>query len=293
MLPEIKPRVAVLMASYNGMSFISEQIQSIQNQSNIDLDLIISVDKSSDDTYEYCKNLQYDNLKVLEYGESLGCAKNFYKLIKNVDFKKYDYVSFADQDDIWHSGKLDNAIKALNRFNADGYSSNMSAFWPNGKEHKILKHHKKKKYDFLFESASAGCTFVLNQDLALLIQDWLVSDKYNINEFDAHDWLIYAIARMHNMSWHYDKRSFISYRQHNHNVAGANIGLGAKFSRLKSLFKGGWFNTNTNLLLQIFNDISSHNEKLTYLRFMANPFNLRRVWYHSLFIYFLKCIKII
>ena len=37
MLPEIKPRVAVLMASYNGMNFISEQIQSIQNQSNIDL----------------------------------------------------------------------------------------------------------------------------------------------------------------------------------------------------------------------------------------------------------------
>ena len=293
MLPEIKPRVAVLMASYNGMNFISEQIQSIQKQSNINLDLIISVDKSPDDTYEYCKNLQYNNLEVLEYGDSLGCAKNFYKLIKNVDLKKYDYVSLADQDDIWHLDKLDNAIRALKKFNADGYSSNMSAFWPNGEEREILKHYKKKKYDFLFESAGAGCTFVLTQELALLIQDWLAKDKYNINEFDSHDWLIYAIARMNNMNWYYDKKSFISYRQHNHNVTGANIGLVAKFSRLKALFKGGWFNTNTNLLLQIFNDISSHNEKLTYLRFMANPLNLIRVWYHSLFIYFLKCIKII
>ena len=147
-------------------------------------------------------------------------------------------MSFADQDDIWHLGKLDNAIRSLKDFNADGYSSNMTAFWPNGEEREIRKHYKKKKYDFLFESAGAGCTYVLTQKLALLIQDWLVSDKYNVNEFDAHDWLIYAIARMHNMSWHYDKRSFISYRQHNHNVAGANIGLGAKFTRLKALFKG-------------------------------------------------------
>lgn len=287
------PKVAVLMACYNGMNYIAEQISSIQNQSNIDLDILISVDKSSDNTYEYCKSLNYKNIKVLSYGKSLGCAKNFYRLIKETNIEKYDYVSFADQDDIWHPHKLRSAIDSMVENKANGYSSNLTAFWPDGKEEVIVKNHKEKKYDFLFQSASAGCTYVIDVNLAILIQNWLLSNRYNINEFSTHDWLVYAIARINNMKWFCDDKSFISYRQHDLNLMGANIGLFAKINRLKALKKDGWFNKNCGLLLNIYNSENLNNRQLRYFDFIINPFNLRRIWYHSLLIYFLKAFKII
>lgn len=287
------PKVAVLMASYNGMNYIAEQISSIQNQSNIDIDIIISVDKSSDNTYEYCKNLNYKNIKVLSYGKSLGCAKNFYRLIKETNIEKYDYISFADQDDIWHSEKILNAVESLITNKANGYSSNLTAFWPDGSQKMIIKSNNKKKYDFLFESASAGCTYVIDKNLALIVQKWLQGNLFDVNEFDAHDWLIYAIARFNDMNWFFDQRSFISYRQHNSNVAGANVGIISKLKRIKPLVGKGWFKKSSSKLIEIYKSINDGPNNAKYSNFLLNPLNLRRIWYESLFIYILKILKIL
>ena len=99
-------KVAVLLAAYNGMKWIDEQIQSILNQKQVSVDIHISVDVSTDGTYEHCLQLasQYSNIYVLPYGVRYGgAARNFYRLIRDVDLTGYDFVSFADQDDIWLS----------------------------------------------------------------------------------------------------------------------------------------------------------------------------------------------
>ena len=46
----IKPRIAVLLAAYNGEKYLSQQLDSILLQT-LPLDIFISVDHSSDDTY--------------------------------------------------------------------------------------------------------------------------------------------------------------------------------------------------------------------------------------------------
>ena len=52
-----KPKVAVLLAAYNGEKYIEEQIQSILDQKNIDIYIYISIDESTDKTLEICENL--------------------------------------------------------------------------------------------------------------------------------------------------------------------------------------------------------------------------------------------
>lgn len=46
------PKVAVLLAAYNGMQWIKEQIDTVFNQQDVDVTIYISVDLSTDGTYE-------------------------------------------------------------------------------------------------------------------------------------------------------------------------------------------------------------------------------------------------
>ena len=53
-----KPKVAILMASYNGQQWIDQQIESIFSQKNVEVELFIRDDKSTDETIKKIKFLQ-------------------------------------------------------------------------------------------------------------------------------------------------------------------------------------------------------------------------------------------
>ena len=117
------PSVAVLLAAYNGMEWIEEQVSSILSQKSISIEIFISVDLSNDKTHEWCQGLAGKNahVKVLPYGEKFGgAAKNFFRLIRDVDFSCFDYVALSDQDDIWDSSKLHHAIRTIEQDSLDG-----------------------------------------------------------------------------------------------------------------------------------------------------------------------------
>lgn len=75
------PKVAVLLAAYNGMQWIKEQIDTVFNQQNVDVTIYISVDLSTDGTYEWAEQLAetHANVVLLPYGERFGGAgPNFF-----------------------------------------------------------------------------------------------------------------------------------------------------------------------------------------------------------------------
>ncbi|MFU2317861.1 glycosyltransferase [Rahnella sp. PCH160] len=243
MIQTVKPKIAVLFAAYNGIDWLSEQIESILNQSDVQITIFISVDLSTDSTYEACQELSqvYDNIEILKYGARFGGAgKNFLRLFVDVDFTGFDYISLADQDDIWLPTKLIDAINALNANTCDGYSSNVTAFWPDGKTCLIDKAQKQVAYDFFFEPAGPGCTYVLTNRLANQFKHFVQENRHDAELVVAHDWLIYAYARFNNYGWYIDKKPSMLYRQHANNQVGANVNLTAYFKRLK-LVKSKWY----------------------------------------------------
>jgi len=132
---ETTQRFAVCLAAYNGMAFIAEQIESILLQKNVAVQIFISVDLSTDRTeYRLAEwALTESRLTLLPFGKRFGGAgPNFYRLLRDVDLSDFDYVSFADQDDIWHPEKLWRAHSLMTEQGALGYSSNFTAFWPAG-----------------------------------------------------------------------------------------------------------------------------------------------------------------
>lgn len=240
---DTKPNVAILLAAYNGAEYIAEQLTSIENQLNVSLTVFVSLDFGKDDTLEIVKTFNERlTIKVLPYGERYGSAgANFFRLIKDVDFSNFDYVAFADQDDIWLPDKLTHAISCININKAAGYSSNITAYWDNGKEKLIKKDYLQVDYDYLFESPGPGCTFVLNKELATSIKKEITNKYDRIQSIWLHDWFCYSFARSKGFKWIIDSKSTMFYRQHESNEVGANSGFKSFLKRCSVITSGNGF----------------------------------------------------
>lgn len=288
------PSVAVLLTAFNGIKWIREQIESIFNQKDVDIKIYISVDLSNDGTYEWCKELalKNSNVNILPYGNHFGgAAKNFYRLIKEVDFSKYDYISLADQDDIWLPQKISRAIKIINVKKLDGYSSNVIAFWQDGRKQFIKKSYPQNKFDYYFESAGPGCTFLLKQQSLKKFKDFLIKNWTLVNDVKLHDWMIYAFFRELSMVWYIDDIPSMYYRQHTNNQIGANFNLRSYFSRFKKI-KNKWARNEVQKIINLLKPYSKNRISLNYFFLIINFNKLRRRYRDRLFLLFINLIRL-
>jgi rhamnosyltransferase len=233
--------VAVLMAVYQGEKFLREQLDSILAQRNITLDVYISIDTSNDNSFSICSKYseKYENIRILPTGGQYGSAgANFYRLISDVDFSRYDYISFSDQDDIWLPNKLSRAVDILKNSDSVGYSSDVIAFWPDGKVKAVIKSQSIKEYDYFFESAGPGCTYVLKEAFLSEFKKLLKVSFSQVNDITQHDWLIYHFARSKDFDWFIDSNAGMLYRQHGDNDLGVNTGLKTAWARWRRIHTG-------------------------------------------------------
>lgn len=243
-MPVKSPKVAVLLAAYNGMRWIEEQLISILGQSAVDVTVHISIDPSTDGTEDWCAAYAAENHQVVvlpDAGRFGGASRNFFRLIRDVDFGSFDFIAFADQDDIWHKDKLQRAVDAIQTRQVDAYSSNVTAFWPNGGTHLLNKAQPQVEWDFLFEAAGPGCTYVMSKKVIEVLKSSMIANWELLQDVSLHDWYCYAFARSHGFSWYIDPRSSMEYRQHERNQVGANKGLSSLISRYKTIHDGWWF----------------------------------------------------
>ncbi|CAN1563812.1 Glycosyltransferase like family 2 [Burkholderiaceae bacterium] len=238
------PRFAVCLAAFNGVAYLREQINSILSQVYVELQIFVSVDTSSDGTENLLAEwaLKEPRLTLLPFGHRFGGAStNFYRLLRCIDINGFEYVSFSDQDDIWHSEKLWRAHCLMEEQSALGYSSNVTAFWPSGRTQYVNKSQPQRLLDYVFEAAGPGCTYVLQNRLALSVQKMVRGADASLLRVGYHDWLIYAFARANNYHWVIDSWSSMKYRQHESNQIGVNSGWNPYWHRVKKMLNNHGF----------------------------------------------------
>lgn len=247
-----KPKVAVLVATFNGSTYIEEQIRSIEMQAGVMVDIYVSDDSSTDHTVQIIESMSLKNLKIIQNKMGGGSAsQNFFKLLSEVDFEKYDFIALSDQDDIWLREKLISSISALEKSNADGVSSDVITFWDASKKQSYLKKSSRiGAWNHFFESPGPGCTFVITKSVALAFKNLLNSKKELIQKVDYHDWLLFAFVRSTGRRWEILPFATMLYRQHSQNVIGANAGFKSVLKRLR-LIHNGWYRSQTLLIAQI------------------------------------------
>lgn len=219
-----KPIVGVLMSTYNGEKYIREQLDSIFEQEDVDVKLYVRDDGSTDRTKDILREyVETYDLVDLSDGERVGPGESFMRLLFKANAgKELQYFAFADQDDIWLKNKLSVAIKAIGQCedrDAILYSSNQFLYI-NG-INKGKRHAERQSVDLInhmTKNTIAGCTFVLNRDMAALITDAEKPD-YRVIKYRLHDaWImLIAIACGHVI---YDEDAYMLYRIHEDNVVG-------------------------------------------------------------------------
>jgi rhamnosyltransferase len=263
------PQVAVLLAAYNGISFLEEQLDSIVQQEAVTVTIFINVDLSTDNSYQCCCDYAkiHPQVKVLPYGNKFGgAAANFYHLIKTVDFSAFDFVALADQDDIWLKNKLRTACNKLETENFDAYSSNVIAFWENGHELLIHKAQPQRQYDYLFEAAGPGCTYVMRTTPMLQFKELIQTHSLQVAQISLHDWFIYAFFRANELQWFIDPEPGLLYRQHLDNQVGIHKGWHAILKRFKLLHKGWCKQQVLNIADLVGNHSLNLHSRLTILK---------------------------
>jgi rhamnosyltransferase len=261
----MKNKVLVLLASYNGKNYIREQLNSILSQNNVDVNIYIFDDCSTDNSFIDLLQVEDKRVFLIKNSEQTGsAAKNFLNSLQSLvtadTLSKFDYVSFADQDDIWLPNKLYRAVSKIEQENVHLYCSNLTIWNEGTNEKKLLqKSQKQKKFDYLFEGASAGCTYVFTTEFAIkLINNYSQIDLSSWKYF-SHDWYTYFFARVNKFMVHIDDQSFIFYRIHDNNVHGQlNLNnLDSIFKRIQ-LVKSGWYFNHLNNYKKL---ISSNSEE--------------------------------
>lgn len=243
-------KIAVLLASYNGQKYIGEQIQSIRNQEDVVADIFLRDDKSTDDTVNVAlKQLPSDRVIINTKGTGSAANNFFLSILEFKDAEKYDYFAFSDQDDIWLPQKLKKAVDRLKEEHAVLYTSNLLVWDTKTNSKKLLrKDYSQKKFDFLFEGGSAGCTYVFSRDFFYQLQNKLKTTDYlNWPDF-SHDWFTYFLARISKKKVINSPDAEILYRIHECNVYGQlnSVTFNSVRKRIKMVREGWYLNNSLN-----------------------------------------------
>ena len=101
--------VAVVVATYNGATYLLAQLESIALQTHKPAQIIIVDDASSDDTVRIANKFatEHPNVLVVQNETRLGYIKNFEK---GMLLATASYVALSDQDDIWVPHKLETLL---------------------------------------------------------------------------------------------------------------------------------------------------------------------------------------
>ena len=116
-------RLAILLSTFNGEAFLSEQLDSILQQSFTDFIIVARDDGSVDRTPGILTRYAAEHAGRLfilpDEGSNLGAKASFAALMQYVLEHKSElgltraYMMFADQDDIWAANKIEIMITEI------------------------------------------------------------------------------------------------------------------------------------------------------------------------------------
>jgi glycosyltransferase involved in cell wall biosynthesis len=209
-------KVSVAIATYNGASYIKEQLDSILAQTYQANEIVIVDDCSSDKTWDILVQYVASNsrIKIFRNEINLGGTKSFEKAICACSS---DYIALADQDDIWLPEKIATLIEQI----GDNWLIHSDAFVVDANLNVLNQSYSSLKPnlngDFvkhLILNDVTGCTALFSRDL--VEKCFPIPDGYYV-----HDHYLALMASFFNKITYCDK-PLIFYRQHSANQIGSS-----------------------------------------------------------------------
>lgn len=245
--PTALPRVAIVLATYNGEDFIRPQLDSLLAQDYTDFVIVVRDDGSADSTPSIVQDYARTHpgkFRLLESGENLGASTSFSTLITYVLEHKESlgleqaYIMCCDQDDVWHPDKIGKSMQAMlalegeHPYRACLVHSDLRVVDAQGRElapsffaYQGIRARKNSFARMLVSNSVTGCTAVINEKLAQLASPIPA-------QAIMHDWWLAlvtsSIGQVRPIA-----EALIDYRQHENNTLGAKPLTSSGFSLRK------------------------------------------------------------
>jgi hypothetical protein len=113
-------KISVAMCTYNGESYIQQQLDSFVDQSRKPDEIVVCDDGSKDGTLAILKTFAEHApfpVRILQNKINLGSTRNF---VKAISLCEGDAIALSDQDDVWRREKLLTLAEVLERDPAIG-----------------------------------------------------------------------------------------------------------------------------------------------------------------------------
>ena len=186
------------MATYNGQAHLAEQIDSILSQEDVDVDIRISDDCSTDNTFRILETYasEHSNIEIIYNAQNKGIVRNFMDLVYDAPADEYDYFALSDQDDVWHPEKLAAATAhvSANTSRPELYYAGITNIDSQGHvlgneylPYEVCAYHTGSL--LLVQNWCLGCTTLMNGALVKLLRQHRVYDFGRM-----HDAWIHAVA---------------------------------------------------------------------------------------------------
>jgi glycosyltransferase involved in cell wall biosynthesis len=247
-----EPLVSVVMAVYNGESFLRQQIESILNQDYSNLEIIVVDDNSTDNSPGIiCEYQKVDSrIRIHKTPVNKGAIATFeYGLL----LARGEYVVLSDQDDIFDKDKISTLLDAFEEHpDADLVHSDLRLIDENNKiitysmwkYQNITTKNGKPFRQLLYVNFVTGCSCMIRKRL-------LISALPFPSNCIVHDWWLAVIASSERNGGIFRiNKPLVSYRQHTANVIGSHSGsVIAAIQRVPNLTaRVKWYQTNVNRL---------------------------------------------
>jgi len=248
--------VTILMATYNGRQYLSEQIDSILNQAYPDWQLIVRDDGSDDGTVqllaEYVKNDPRIHLVEDDLGR-LGAVGNFSQLCVYANNLTSSYYCFSDQDDVWFVDKVKNLLKLMREMEKKHSIDTPFLIYSDLNvvdQNLSLMHRSNMRVQRLFNESDSPLSVLLAQNYvtgcAVMINKPLLDIALPISkEIAMHDWWLALCAAVFGSIGFIDE-PLLKYRQHGNNEVGAKH-LSDFLNPITGKWKKRWLEGRDNL----------------------------------------------
>ncbi len=203
------------MATYNGEKYLTNQIESILNQVDCQVEIHVGDNGSTDKSLEILGDyMGKKQLSKIYHVKKRGHSFVFFSLIQSATQGKF--VAFADQDDIWDSHKL---CKQLEKFD-DRSKPTLIFCWRKYMDSQgdplLIKRQKTQKLGWrnaVIENVVPGNTMVLNAPAVSLLK------MFSEQEVKHYDSWIYLVMSVFGQIYLVPEE-LVSYRLHETNTVG-------------------------------------------------------------------------
>ena len=212
--------ISVCIATYNGERYIRQQIESIVCQLNVDDEIIVSDDGSTDGTIDIVKGIGDKRIKIIEGPGRKSPILNFECALKA---SKGDFIFLSDQDDVWKPDKVEICMKWLKTYHcvvsdAEVTDNRLKPLYPS--LYAIMQVRQGRIYNTIWKNGYTGCCMAFRRDV---VEASLPFPK----DIPMHDiWIGNVAAYKYNVIFIPDR--LIHFRRHENTIS-CN-GKGSKFT---------------------------------------------------------------